>query len=172
MTILFCLVSNIGQAQSEIYSKHEFSFYNDEVINTASNTEIFVISNSMDTVKAIKKDGFYLFPILDTNKNFTLQVKTNDIVYSEENLLPWMLNKGSDIILGKITRLNNLISVAQRNGMTKNDIGYEACANRFFILDRTYTIDIKNRETISELRFLILNPNNSRSYSISQKIVK
>jgi hypothetical protein len=162
---------NLVLGQDSAMSKHEFNFYINDIKNSAANAEISIIVSG-DTIKSYKSGDLYYFPILDTANDFNIEVKVNNIVFSGLGYKAWTLNRGTRIILGKITKLNKLLSVAKYNGMAKRDDGWEWYSKRFFVIDHAYTLDIDNREKIKELQFLIISPNNSNSHVTTQKIVK
>ena len=173
-TLIFFLAVfslNLALGQNSAMSKHEFNFYIDDIKNLATNAEISIIVSG-DTIKSNKIGDFYYFPLLDTTNNFDIEVKVNNIIFSGQNYKAWVLNRGTRIILGRITKLNKLLSVAEYNGMTKKDEGWEWYSKRFFVIDHAYTLDINNRGKIKELQFLIINPNKSNSLVTTQKIVK
>jgi hypothetical protein len=157
--------------QTETSSKHQFSFYINEKEKLAANAETSVVVSG-DTIKSNRVDGFYYFPVIDTSKQFDLIVRVKGITFSGQGYPGWMLNKGSRITFGKLTRLKDLTSVADYNGMTKTDQGWEWYSKRFFVVNRTYTIDIENRNKVKELQFLIINPNSSGILLTTQKVVK
>lgn len=172
LTFLLMIFSpSIVFGQNSEVSKHKFNFYNDDIKSSVTNVEISIIVAG-DTIKSNNVGDFYYFPLLDTAINFDIQVKVNNITFSGQAYKAWMLNLGTRIILGRITKLNKLISVAEYNGMTKKDEGWEWYSKRFFVIDHAYTLDINNRKKIKELQFLIINPNNSNSLVTTQKIVK
>ncbi|MBG9374604.1 hypothetical protein I5907_00025 [Panacibacter sp. DH6] len=172
LTLLFLLFNfNLAVAQDSTFSKHDFNFYVDDVKKSINNVEISIIIAG-DTIKANKVGNFFYFPLIDTTKNFDLEVKANNITFLGQGYKAWILNRGTRIVLGKLTILKKLLSVAAYNGMTKNDEGWEWYSKRFFVLDHAYTLDIDNRDKIKELQFLIINPNNSNSLVTTQKIIK
>lgn len=167
--VLFSLSHVFGQNQT--VSKHEFIFYKDDIKIPVADAEISIVVSG-DTLKSNQTGSFYYFPIIDTAKNFGIIIKVNNIIFSGQGYKAWMLNSGTKIILGQLTKLNKLQSVAEYNGMTKKDEGWEWYSKRFYVIDRRYTIDINNRDKIKELQFLIISPNNSNSHVTTQKIIK
>lgn len=167
--ILFSL--NFALGQNSTLSKHEFRFYVNEIEQLNPKAELSIII-AKDTIKAIHSDNFYYFPAIDTSQNFDIIVKVDTIIFSGQGIRSWVLNKGTRILFGKLTQLNKLQSVAEYNGMTKNDKGWEWYSKRFFILDHFTTLDIDNRDKINELQFLLLYPNNSNSNVSIQKTIK
>lgn len=166
---LFSLTFVVGQ--NPIQSKHEFAFYINDIKDSSESTEISIIVCS-DTIKSNKIGDFYYFPILDTVNSFDMEIKVGDILFLGQGYKSWMLNKGTRIVLGKITQLNKLLSVAEYNGMTKKDDGWEWYSKRYFVVDHAYTLDIDDLSNVKELEFLILNPNNSQIFMKTQKIVR
>ena len=167
--MLFC--SNFIYGQNLTLSKHEFSFYIDDSLKSTANAEISIIVSG-DTITGNKIAGFYYFPIIDTSKNFDIVVKVSEITFLGQDIKSWVLNRGTKIILGKVTELNKLQSVAEYNGMTKNDKGWEAYSKRYFVLEHYTTLDIDNRDKINELQFLLVYPKNSNTYVSMQKTIK
>jgi hypothetical protein len=157
--------------QTEASSKHKFSFYVNEEEKPATDAEILIIIAG-DTIKSNRLHGFYHFPLIDTAKKFDLIVSVNGITFSGQSYPGWMLNKGSTITFGKLTKLKDLTSVANYNGLTEMDEGWEWYSKRFFVVNRTYTIDIDNRNEIKELQFLVISPNQSGSIVTTQKVVR
>ncbi len=171
-THLFIFFSiNFALGQNVLLSKHEFSFYKNDVQDSFVNAKISVIVSG-DTIKSNKIGNFYYFPILDTSNNFDIEIKIDDLLFIGHEFRPWMLNQGSNLILGKITNFDKLLSVAAYNEMTKKDEDWKLNSNRFFIIGHAYTLDIENRDKINELQFLIMSPNNSNRYVITQKVIK
>jgi hypothetical protein len=162
-------VSVFGQTESS--SKHQFSFYVNENERSAPNAEISIIVSG-DTIGSNRRDGFYYFPVIDTSKKFDLIIKVNGITFLGQDYPGWVLNKGSRITFGKLTKLKDLKSVANYNGLTEKDDGWEWYSKRFFVVDRTYTLDIHNRNKIKELQFLIISPTSSGSLVTTQKVVR
>jgi hypothetical protein len=70
-----------------------------------------------------------------------------------------MLNKGSRMTFGKLTKLKKLKSVAEYN-------------DRYFVIEQTYTIDIEDRNKVKELQFLIISPTSSGKLVRTQKVVR
>lgn len=167
--MLFC--SNLIFGQTTNLSKHEFNFYIDDLQQSTANAEISIIVSG-DTIHGNKIDSFYYFPIIDTSKNFDIVVTISEITFLGQDIKSWVLNRGTKIILGKVTELKKLQSVAEYNGMTKNDKGWEAYSKRFFVLEHYTTLDIDNRDKINELQFLLVYPKNSNSYVSMQKTIK
>lgn len=167
--MLFC--SNFIFGQNNNLSKHEFNFYIGDLQQSTANAEISIIVSG-DTIPGNKIAGFYYFPIIDTSKNFDIVVKVSEIIFLGQNIKSWVLNRGTKIILGKVTELNKLQSVAEYSGMTKNDKGWEAYSKRFFVLEHYTTLDIDNRDKINELHFLLVFPKNSNSYVSMQKTIR
>jgi hypothetical protein len=83
-----------------------------------------------------------------------------------------MLNKGSRMTFGKLTKLKKLKSVAEYNDMTREDEGWEWYSKRYFVIEQTYTIDIEDRNKVKELQFLIISPTSSGKLVRTQKVVR
>ncbi len=172
LTVLFMLFSaNLVLGQDTALSKHEFDFYINDIKHSSSDAEISIIVSG-DTIKSNKIGDFYYLPILDTVNNFDITIKVENILFVGQGYKAWMLNQGTRIILGRITNLDNLLSVAKYNGMTKKDEGWKWYSKIYFVIDHAYTLDIDNRKKIKELQFLIINPNNSNSLVTTQKVVR
>ena len=167
--MLLAQSSVLGQGEGT--SKHQFNFYINEKEKSSTNAEIFVVVSG-DTIKSKYVDGFYYFPVIDTSKQFDIVVMANDIIFSGQGYPGWMLNKGSNMTFGKLTKLKKLKSVAEYNGMTRKDEGWEWYSKRFFVVDQTFTIDIDNRNKIKELQFLIISPNSSGRLVTTQKVIR
>jgi hypothetical protein len=157
--------------QTEASSKHQFSFYVNDKEKSAANAEILIIISG-DTIKSNKLNGSYYFPLIDTSKKFDLIVKVNGITFTGQTYPGWILNKGSMITFGKLTKLKHLTSVADYDGLAKTDEGWEWYSKRFFVVNRRYTLDINNRNKIKELQFLIISPTSNGSLVTTQKVVR
>ena len=116
----------------------------------------------------------YRFPIIDSTTTFEFGIKTNRMELESGTYKVWRLNKGSNITLGKITRIDKLLSVAKYNQMEKYEDDYDIFAKRFFIADDIYTIDIYDYEKVKRLDYLVINSNQEGdgSYVLTQKTVK
>jgi len=169
--ILMLLAQSSVLGQGEGASKHQFSFYINEKEKSSADAEIFIVV-SEDTIKGNYVEGFYHFPPIDTSKQFDIIVKVSDIIFSGQGYPGWMLNKGSRITFVKLTKLKKLTSVAEYNGMSNKDEGWEWYSKRFFVVNHTYTIDIDNRNKIKELQFLVISPNSSGKLVTTKKVVK
>ena len=167
--ILFC--SNFILGQTTNFSKHEFNFYIDDLQQSTANAEISIVVSG-DTIFANKTENFYYFPIVDTSKYLDIIVKVSELTFLGQEIKSWVLNRGTKIILGKLTNLKNLQSVAEYSGMTKNDKGWESYSKRFFVLDHYTTLDIDNRDKINELHYLLVYPKNSSKHVSMQKTIK
>jgi ssDNA-binding replication factor A large subunit len=152
-------------------SKHEFSFYVDDSLKSSANAEVSIIVSG-DTITGKKIAGFYYFPILDSSRNFDIVVKVSQITFFGQDIKSWVLNQGTKIILGKVTQLKGLQSVAEYGGITPKDKSWEYDSKRYFVLNHFTTVDIENRDDIKELHFLNLYPTNSTSYVSIQKTIK
>lgn len=169
--ILMLLAQSSVLGQGEGASKHKFNFYINEKEKSSANAKIFVVVSG-DTIKGNYVEGFYHFPLIDTSKQFDIVVEVSNIIFSGQAYPGWMLNKGSRILFGKLTKLKNLTSVADYSSMTEKDEGWEWYSNRFFVVNRAYTLDIHNRNKIKELQFLIISPNSSGKLVTTQKVVR
>ena len=97
-------------------------------------------------------------------------VRINNLTFSGQSYPGWMLNKGTRITFGKLTKLKKLESVANYNSSTKKDVDWEWSSKRFFVANHVYTLDIENRNRIRELQFLIISVNGSGNLVTTQKI--
>lgn len=172
LTITWILIAKISAfGQTEVLSKHQFNFYINDQEMSALTADISVIVSG-DTIRSKYDEGFYYFPSIDTSKKFDIIVKVKDIIFSGQGYPGWMLNKGTRMTFGKLTKLKKLTSVAEYNDMTERDEGWKWYSKRYFVVNRRYTLDIENRGKIKELQFLIISPNSSGSLVTTQKVVK
>ena len=172
LTITWILIARTFVfGQTEGMSKHQFSFYINDQDKPAPNAEIFVVVSG-DTIKSKYNEGFHYFPAIDTSKQFDIIIKVKDLMFLGQGYPGWMLNKGSRITFGRLTKLKKLTSVANYNDMTEKGEGWEWYSKRFFVVNHAYTLDIDNRNKIKELQFLVISPNNSGSHVTTQKIIK
>ncbi|MVN23556.1 hypothetical protein GO621_18710 [Mucilaginibacter sp. HMF7410] len=160
-----------ANGQNITQSKHDFSFYVNDVEQLLGNVELSIIVSN-DTIKSKRITNSFYFPIIDTSKQFDILLKINGLTFSGQGYKAWVLNKGSKMTFGQITKLNKLESVAKYNGMTKKDNGWEEYSKRFFVINDVYTVEIDNRKRIHELQFLIVSPHNSNSLFTTQKTIK
>jgi hypothetical protein len=168
---MFSDSENFGFGANRAVSKHHFSLYINDQLKATSKVKISVVVSG-DTIRSKYDDGFYCFPAIDSSMRFDIVVKVSDITFSGQDYPGWMLNTGSRITFGRLTRLNKLTSVADYNGMTEKDEGWEWYSKRFFVINRTYTLDIDNRGKIKEMQFLVINPNSSGKSITTQKVVR
>ena len=166
---LFALSSVFGQTKT--LSKHQLSFYINEKEKSAANAEISIVVSD-DTIKSNKIEGFHYFPVIDTFKQFNIVIRIKNILFTGQGYSGWMLNKGTTMTFGKLTKLNKLTSVANYNNMTEKDEGWEWYSKRFFIINSAHTIDIDNIDRIRELQFLIIVPNSSGKLINTQKTIR
>lgn len=169
--ILMLLIRSSVLGQGEGTSKHQFNFYINEKEKSSVDAEIFIVVSG-DTTKGNYVEGFYYFPTIDTSKQFDIVVKVSNIIFSGQGYPGWMLNKGSRMTFGKLTKLKKLKSVAEYNDMTKKDEGWEWYSKRYFVIDQNFTIDIEDRNKIKELQFLIISPTSSGRLVTTQKVVR
>ena len=171
--LIFCVLISTSSAfgQNEASSKHQFSFYVNEKEKPAKKVKISVVVSG-DTIESKSIDGLYYFPLIDTSKKFDILISVNKITFYVESFPSWMLNKGSKIIFGKLTKLKNLISIAEYNSLNETDKDWVKFSKRFFVVNRNYTLDIENVNTIKELQYLIINPTNSGKLLTTQRVVR
>lgn len=171
LTFLFSISTNLTFGQTD-YSMHSVNFFENNKEKSIKVSEIWIIVDGTK-IQGEKIGAFYRFPIIDSTKTFEIGIKTNKMDFESGTYRAWRLNKGSSITLGKITRIDKLLSVAEYNEMEESENDYEIFAKRFFIAG-DYTIDINEFRKIKRLDYLIINPNQEGdgSYVMTQKIVK
>ncbi|WP_196889812.1 hypothetical protein [Aureivirga sp. CE67] len=172
LILLFLISTNLTFGQTE-YSKHSIKFFKNNKQKSLRVLDIWIIVDGIK-IQGEKVGDFYQFPIIDSTKRFELGIKTNKMKIESGSFEARMLNNGSIMILGKITRINKLLSVAEYSEMEKSEDDYEIFAKRFFIANKVYTIDINNHEKVKQLEYLIVKPNQKGcgSYVSIQNIVK
>lgn len=172
LAILICFVFNPAFGQNAV-SHHKVSFYINETRQQISTSKIEIFVGT-DTIVGYKNQDTFSFPIIDTDKEFTLEIEINKLKFLAGPFKAWCLNHGSRMILGKLTKINSLLSVAKYNQMDSTDKSWEAYSKRFFIIDKAYTIDITNSQKTKELQYLILAPNSDGDgvYFMTQKVTK
>ena len=172
LTILFSISANLTFGQTG-YSLHSIKFFRNNDEKSINVSKIWIVVGG-EKIQGEKVGEFYRFPLIDSTRTFEFGIETNRMEFESGTYQTWILNKGSSIILGKITRINKLLSVAGYNGMNKSEDDYDTFAKRFFIADDKYTIDINDYKKIKRLDYLIINPNQDGdgSYVLTQRIVK
>ena len=117
LATLICFVFSPVFGQNNV-SRHKVSFYINETRQQifTYKIEIFV---GTDTIVGYKNQDTFLFPIIDTNKEFTLEIEINKLKFQAGPFKAWCLNNGSRMILGKLTKINSLLSVAKYNRILK-----------------------------------------------------
>ncbi|MDY7394563.1 hypothetical protein UMM65_04875 [Aureibaculum sp. 2210JD6-5] len=171
LTILFSIGFNFIYSQTE-FSQHSIDFSKNNNKRKVNVSEVSIIVDGIK-INGKKLGQAYRFPKIDSSKTFNFFIKTNKMRFNSGPYKAWILNKGSNITLGKITRTDKLLSVAKYNGMEKNEENYEIFSKRFFI-PNGFTIDINNHEKIKRLDYLVINPiqKGDGSYVLTKKIVK
>ena len=171
LTILLSIGFNLAYGQTG-NSIHSVKFFKN---NTERSIKISEISIIVDGIKISgeKLGNEYIFPKIDSTKTFEIFIKTDKMDFNSGPYNAWILNKGSKIIIGKINRIDKLLSVAEYNGMEKTDEGYDIFSKRFFVA-KDYTIDINEYEKIKRLEYLVFNPiqKGDGSYVLTQKIIE
>ena len=171
LTLLLTIGTNLTYGQTG-HSLHYVDFFKN---NTEKRIKVLEISIIVDGIKISgeKVGKSFKFPEIDSTKTFQLNIKTNRIDFNSGPYLAWHLNNGSNITLGKITRIDKLLSVAEYNGMEKTNEDYEMYSKRFFI-PNDYTININEFEKIKRIDYIVLNPiqQGDGSYVLTQKIVE
>ena len=162
--ILFILIGtcivNPAVCQMRTTSLHDFSFYRGGKKQKLKKLRLSIMVNK-DTIDAVYTDSGYLFPILDSTQKYSYLIQTKGINFKTDLYDAWKLNQGSTLEFGCIDKLKKLISIAEYNGMTPNDDGYEWYSKRYFLIRQRYTLDIEDIDKISTLLFLVVVP---RSY--------
>ena len=172
LTILFSLLFNLTYGQID-YSIHSIKFFKNNNERNFNVSEIWIVVDGTK-ISGEKVGEFFRFPLIDSASTFEFGIKTNKMEFNSGPYNAWLLNNGSNITIGKITRIDKLISVAEYNEMEEFDDNYDIFAKRFFILDKNYTIDINDYKKNKRLDYLIINPNQKGdgSYVLTQKIVQ
>ena len=170
-TILLIITSNLTFGQTD-YSTHTIDFYLNNKEKQINVSEIWIIVEGTK-IFGEKIGESFRFPIIDSNVEFEFGIKTNRMEFESGPYNAWFLNSGSRITVGKINRINKLLSVAHYSEMNKSEISYNIFAKRFFIGGGD-TIDIDNYENVKRLDYLIINPNQqcNGGYVTTQKIIK
>lgn len=163
---------NFTYCQKE-FSKHSLQFYKNNSERKTKGSEVWIVVDGKK-VKGQKIGDSYMFPKLETEDSFQFHIKTNGIEIRTGSYKSWYLNNGSSLVAGKLTKIEKLLSVAEYNGMDKNEEDFDIFSKRFFIVDEVYTIDIDDYRKIKRLDYLIVNPNQEGDgiYSMTQKVVK
>ncbi len=157
VTIIISLGLNLAYGQAPSNSKHTLRYFIDESEQkiTSSKIKIFI---GRDTISGKQTGNQYTFPIIDKNKEFTIEVEVNKNKILAGPFKGLFLNLGSRIIFGKLTHLNKLLSVAKYSSMDSTDNSWDVYSKRFFIVNRSHVIDIPNIDKIKELQFLTIDP--------------
>jgi hypothetical protein len=172
LTILISTIANLTFGQTD-FSMHSIKFFKNNKERSINVSEIWIVVEGTK-ILGEKIGDHYRFPIIDSTTTFEFGIKTNKMEFESGTYKAWRLNKGSNITLGKITRIDKILSVAEFNGMEKSEVDYNTFAKRFFIADDIYTIDIKDHDKVKRLDYLVINPKQQGdgSYVLTQKIVK
>jgi len=151
---------------------HSIEFFENESQKDVKVTEILIIVDGIK-INGEKVENNFRFPKIDSTKTFEFHIKTNNMDFDSGSHKAWILNSGSNIMIGKITRIDKLLSVAEYNGMEKTDEDYEVFSKRFF-LPNDYTIDINEYEKIKRLDYIIFNPiqQGDGIYVMTQKVIE
>ncbi len=172
LTILFTIAVNLAFGQTD-FSMHSIKFFKNSNESNINVSEIWIVVDGTK-ITGEKVGEFYRFPIIDSTTTFEFGIKANSMEFESGPYKAWILNNSSNITLGKITRIDKLLSVAEYNGMKEPDDDYDIFSKRFFIANDIYTIDINDYEKIKRIDYLVINPNQEGdgSYVLIQKIVK
>lgn len=151
-------------------SKHTITQYLNHKEIIFPEMKIFILVDS--TKITAKQEGlFYIFPLIDTTKTVTVIIEVNKKEFISIQCKAWWINNGSRMSIGKLTRINKLLSIAMYNDIEKSDENWNIFSKRFFLADGG-TIDIENLKKIKELNYLRINPNNSKTAILTQKIIR
>jgi len=171
LTILLSIGINLTYGQTG-NSLHSVEYFKN---NTEKNIKISEISIIVDGIKISgeKVGNDYRFPKIDSTKTFEFLIKSNKMDFNSGPYDAWILNKGSKITIGKVNRIDKLLSVAEYNGMEKTEENYDIFSKRFFVAN-DYMIDINEFEKIKRLDYLVFNPiqQGDGSYILTQKIIE
>ena len=172
LTTLISIATNLTFGQTE-FSMHSIKFFENNNERSINVSEIWIVVDGIK-IQGEKIGELFRFPIIDSTTTFEFGIRTNRMKFESGSYKAWRLNRGSSITLGKITRIDKLLSVAEYNGMEESEDDFDTFAKRFFIVDDIYTIDINDYEKVKRLDYLIINPNQEGdgSYVLTQKIVK
>lgn len=171
LIILLLIGVNLTYCQID-YSIHSLEFYENFKRKKIKIKEFSIIVDGTK-INGEKIGDNYRFPIIDSVKTFEFNIKTNKMDFVSAPHKTWVLNNNSNIIIGKITRIDKLFTVAQYKGLQRSDVDYEVFSKRFF-LPNNHTIDINKPEKIKRLDYMILNPifQGNRIYILLQKIIE
>ncbi|WP_117884541.1 hypothetical protein [Aureibaculum luteum] len=171
LTLLLSISVLLTYGQKE-FSSHTLRFFKNNIENKIKASEISILVDG-NKIPGEKVGKLYQFPKIDSTKTFEFIVEINKVEFKAGPYKSWFLNSGSEITLGVLTKIDELLSVAEYNGMKKQEEDFELFSKRFFIINNMYTIDIKGYKKIKRLDFLIINPNQKGdgSYVLTQRIV-
>jgi uncharacterized protein YunC (DUF1805 family) len=174
LTIIFCCIIRLAHGQEKGVSNHHLSIYKNDQKLVIKDCELSITTTDSVKIVASRVGNVFTFSKIDTSKSFTITIKADKMTFTSGLYKAWYLNNGSRMIFGTLTKINNLLSVAEYNDMTEKDENWDILSKRFFIVDRVYTIDINDFKKVRELQFLIINPDQQGdgSYSLTQKIIR
>lgn len=155
-SLIICIAFLAAYGQ-EKQSVHHLSYYKNDKKKKLTKAEVSIKIDNKNIV-AKRRDNQYTFPIIDKNKEFTIYVKLNGREITAGPYKAFFLNNGSNMIFGELTRIKNLLSVAQYSDISEKDKDWESYSKRFFIINEAYTIDIDNYQTVKKLQFFIIAP--------------
>ena len=166
---LFCS-QLLGQVKC--CSRHSLSLYINDKARQIHYAELSIVVNGRKIMGKVAGNTC-TFPLIDSTEDFNLEINLNHLKFSAGPYKAWFLNNGSDLILGKLRKTNNLLSVAKYNGMTPDDPNWNAYSKRFIIVNHSYTIDLDKPDQVKKLRFLILTPYSKGDgvYILTQKVL-
>lgn len=175
LTLIICLSFTLNYSQSERLSEHEISFNVNKKQKEIKSSYLYIIIEN-DTLKGKKINDKYYFPYIE--KEFSIVLKINKIQFKAGPFQPTVLNSDCDLDLGIINNIKKMTSVAEYNGMSESDKGWEWYSKRYYIVNDIYTIDIENPKKVRELQYLVLNGKSNSSETrlktniVVQKITK
>ncbi|MEZ4917822.1 MAG: hypothetical protein R2792_01860 [Saprospiraceae bacterium] len=170
--LLFTISSILAFSQAE-YSVHRINYCKNNTIKNTSVEGIWIVVGGVK-IKGEKTGADFRFPIIDSSATFEIGIKTNNMNFYSGPFNAWMLNAGSEITLGKITRIKKLLSISEYSKMNELDKEYPVLSRRFFIINNAFTIDIGQPEKVKRIDYLIINPSQKGdgSFVLSQKVIK
>ncbi|MBJ2175874.1 hypothetical protein JBL43_16590 [Aureibaculum sp. A20] len=171
LTLLFSISFLLSYGQKK-FSNHTLHFFKNNTEKKIKASEISILVDG-NKITGEKNGELYQFPIIDSTKTFEFIVKINNVAFKAGPYESWFLNSGSEITLGVLTKIDELLSVAEYNGIKKQDEEFDLLSKRFFIVNNKYTIDINAYKKIKRLDFLIINPHQKGdgSYVLTQRII-
>ena len=166
--ILFFLFSNICLCQN--ISTHNFEYYKNDRLIKNENFSILIKLENGKIISGKIENGKIVFP--EIFEKFSIKIVFKNIDFETTLFDPKILNSNCDFYFGGITNFEKHETVAEYNGMNKNDEGWEWFSRRFFIINKMFTIDVENFKLIRELDYLVIDPFELEHSIVMQKITK